>query len=93
MSASLILQVTTETITFAVNGGDDFGGIWRGFKMFADTTDCHVNSTVVWLEIASGHFLQQISTRLNLAGIFAEVQHGTELTARQFVLLTVGIDE
>ncbi|MNT63964.1 hypothetical protein D3C72_2018250 [compost metagenome] len=41
------------------------------------------------LQLAARHLLQQLCTGLNFARVFAEVQHGAEFTARQFVLFTV----
>lgn len=57
--------------------------------MFTNPTNGHVNGTVMRLQLATGHFLQQFGTRLNFARVFAEVQHRAEFTARQLVLFAV----
>ena len=72
----LFLQVATEAVPLAMDGGDNFRGVRSGFKMLTNATDGHVHGTVVRLQLTAGHFLQQFRTRLDFARIFAEVQHG-----------------
>ena len=89
----LLFQIAAEAVAFAVNGGDDFRRVRRRFEVFANPTDSDVHGTVMRLQLAAGHFLQQFATGLDLARVFAEVQHGAEFAARQLVLFAGRADQ
>ncbi len=52
-----LLQLTTETVAFAVDGGDDLRSIVDAFEVLANATDGHIDGTVVGLELTAGHLL------------------------------------
>ena len=68
MRPELLFQIAAEAVAFAVNGGDDFRRVRRRFEVFANPTDSDVHGTVMRLQLAAGHFLQQFATGLDLAG-------------------------
>ena len=62
-----------------MDSGDDFRRTGYRFKVFTNAADGNVYSTVMWFQLTTGHFLQQIRTSLDLARVFTKVQQGTEL--------------
>ena len=78
---TLLFQFAAEAITFAVDSGDDFWSIGRGFKMFANAPDGDINRPIMGFQFAAGHFFQQLGAGLDFAGVFAKVQHGAEFAA------------